>query len=103
MADTLRMPSARAESASSKPEAPTEKMIPLKLRRGYWGKPGTKYKIPHYDADGIATSYTEGEVSETGDEMARKNEKLLPGYFITLPESDARKLVNQGKAEVIGF
>lgn len=103
MADTLRMPSARAESASSKTEAPTEKMIPLKLRRGYWGKPGTAYKIPHYDKDGIVTSFTEGEVTDTKDEMHRKQQKLLPGYFITLPESEARPLVNQGKAEVIGF
>lgn len=107
---TLTMPSQR-EPASTQQPAKQERMIPLKLKRGYWAKPGTAYRAPVM-GDEIDSKtgrvigkkptgeFSEGVVTDTKDEFARRAQKLQPGYCVTLPVSEAKPLLDGGKAEL---
>lgn len=93
------------------PEKPAEKEYTLKLKRGYWPKSGTKFFLPRTwtDDNGIEqTEYNEDVTPEDAkspdgkslDEFARKANKLPPGALVVLPLSQAKVLLNAGKAEM---
>ena len=85
-------------------------MIPLKLKRGYWAKPGTEYRVPifedEHDKAGRVVGkkptgeFSDGVVTDTKEESVRKAQKLKEGYLVTLPASEAKPLLNGGKAEL---
>lgn len=74
---------------------PTERLVALVLRRGWWPYEGAKYR----DEDGKQQTYSTPEMADgTVNETARKRAKFLPGARIEVPPAMARTLVEEGKA-----
>lgn len=106
----FRKPAA-IEEALPEPAKPVEREYKLKLRRGYWPVPGTPYFLPEewVDENGVKqTKFTEGVTPQEPrapdgrsiDEAARKGGKLNPGTVVVLPFSQAKPLLDAGKAEL---
>lgn len=87
-ADVAKVSEAVKQEAS-KPEV--ARLLPIKLRRGYWPHPGEVY----FDAEG-----NEVTVPDEKDEAARRRHKLQPGTRMLLTPKRAKPLVDAGKAEL---